>query len=252
MTALFPLVENNPEAHGFSGNPARIRCIALDAVGTLIQPVPSAAEVYHLAALRHGSKLSGDEIARRFRRVFRETEKGNPSDPHHSPLATSDTAERERWRAIVLAVIDDIPDPQRCFDELFAHFARPESWRVFDEVPSALDRLRQAGKKLILASNFDGRLHGVCDGLPAMHTLTCRVISAEVGYRKPSPRFFEALVAAAGCRADELLMVGDDRENDWEGARRSGIEAVLLSRRGECGPDEIASLSELAQWVEGR
>ncbi|HTI51050.1 MAG TPA: HAD-IA family hydrolase [Planctomycetaceae bacterium] len=251
MTALLPLAENCPESRVFPGNPSRIRCIAFDAVGTLIQPVPPAAEAYHLAAQRHGSRLSSDEIARRFRRAFRETEKGDLSDPGRSRLATSDSAERERWRAIVTAVIDDIPDPGRCFDELFEHFARPESWRCFDDVPVALDRLRRTGMHLVLASNFDGRLHGVCDGIPAMRSLTCRVISAEVGYRKPSPRFFEALLAAAGCRADELLMVGDDRENDWEGARQAGIEAVLLNRRGGCGPQEIAGLSELTQWVEG-
>jgi putative hydrolase of the HAD superfamily len=250
MTALFPPIEKDPDARCLPDDPARIRCIALDAVGTLIQPVPSAAEVYHLAAERHGSRLSGEEIARRFRRVFRETERGDSTDPRCSPLATSDTAERERWREIVTKVIDDIADPERCFDELFAHFARPESWRAFDDAPAALDRLRRAGKKLVLASNFDGRLHAVCDGLPAMRALTCRVISAEIGYRKPSPHFFEALIARSGCRAVELLMVGDDRENDWEGARRSGIDAVLINRRGECGPHEIASLGELARWVE--
>lgn len=235
--------------HSIFGDPGQIRCVAFDAVGTLIKPFPSAAEVYHLVARRHGSRLSPDEIARRFRCKFDETERGNPADPADVRLATSEAVERERWRSIVTAVIDDVADPGTCFEELFAHFANPASWGCFDDVPAALDGLRRAGIGIVLASNFDGRLHSVCDGLSAMRSVTSRVISAEVGFRKPSPQFYKALLAAAGCRPEELLMIGDDRRNDWEGARLAGLRALLINRESDRAPEEIGSLSELTRWL---
>ncbi|MSR56279.1 MAG: HAD family hydrolase [Planctomycetaceae bacterium] len=227
----------------------RLRCVAFDAVGTLIEPIPAAAEVYHQVARQHGSRLAAGEIVRRFRQAFRQTERGDRESPAETRLATDEATERERWRAIVTAVIDDVPDPEACFDELYEHFAQPESWDCFPEVPAVLEGLRLAGMLVVLASNFDRRLRTVCDGLAALRNVNCRVISSEVGFRKPSRRFFEALLAAAGCRADEILMVGDDRENDLIGAQQAGLHAVLINRRGPCSPDEIASLTELTGWL---
>jgi putative hydrolase of the HAD superfamily len=230
---------------------AKLRWIAFDAVGTLIEPVPSAADAYYEVARRHGSRLSRDEISRRFQRTFRETERGKHASPGESRLATSESIEKERWRAIVSAVIDDVSNVDLCFDELFDHFARPESWKCFSDVKTTLDRLRRMGLNVAIASNFDGRLHGVCDGLDVLRDFACRVISAEVGFRKPSPRFFEALLSVAGCRPEELLMVGDDDENDCAGARRVGIDAVLVDRR-RIADGSIGTIAELIPWLEDR
>lgn len=228
----------------------RIRCVAFDAVGTVVQPVPSAAEMYFRVARRHGSQLPADEISRRFRVMFRETERGRSGQTGENRLATSEANERERWRTIVSAVIDDVPDPQICFEELFDHFARPESWQCFPDVPATFERLRRMGLRLALASNFDGRLHRVCDGHPPLRSVACRVISAEVGFRKPSLRFYEALRKATGCRPEELLMVGDDRQNDWVGAREAGLAAVIVNRGPDRGVGEIGGLLELADRIE--
>lgn len=225
----------------------RYRCIAFDAVGTIIQPTPSAAEVYYQMARRFGSRLSSDEIARRFRQAFRESEQGDAAVAPELRLMTSETRETERWRWIVETVIDDIADTAGCFAELFAHFSRPESWRCFEDVPAALERLEKGGYRVAIASNFDSRLHAVCDGLAPLRNVGQRVISSEVGCRKPGRAFFEALVAKAGCAPGEVLMVGDDAANDIAGARQAGLAAVLINRRGQPGPDEIGSLVELCE-----
>ncbi|MGE5190934.1 MAG: hypothetical protein ACM3U2_00415, partial [Deltaproteobacteria bacterium] len=109
----------------------RYKCIAFDAVGTTIHPTPPAGEVYYQAARRFGSRLGQDEIARRFRQAFRETERGDLAAPAEVRLVTSEARERDRWRQIVTTVIDDIPDASVCFAELFAYFARPEAWNCF-------------------------------------------------------------------------------------------------------------------------
>jgi len=223
----------------------RYRCIAFDAVGTLIEPSPPAGEVYFQTAQRFGSRLAADDVARRFKQAFRESELVDVTAADREHHVTSEPRERERWREIVTRVIDDIPHPGDCFEELFEHFARPASWRVFADVPETLARLEERGYALAIASNFDRRLHAVCDGLAPVARIALRVISSEVGYRKPAGGFFEALAARSACTPQEILMVGDDQTNDVEGARRAGIAGVLLNRRSLAGRGEIATLREL-------
>ena len=44
-----------------------------------------------------------------------------------------------------------------------------------------------------MASNFDSRLHAVCEGHHVLHRISRRVVSSEIGHRKPGPQFFQAL-----------------------------------------------------------
>ncbi len=190
-----------------------------------------------------------EEIGRRFSKAFRDTEQGDSTAEAGVRLVTSEAREKERWAQIVATVIDDIPDTAACFAELFAHFACPDAWRCFDEVPAVLAGLKEAGYRLAIASNFDGRLHAVCDGIAALRRIDARIISSEVGIRKPHPGFFASLVRNAGCRPDEVLMVGDDHSNDIEGARSAGLAAVFLNRRGRPAPGEIGTLAELPECL---
>lgn len=231
----------------------RFRWIAFDAVGTLIYPDPPVSRVYFEAARRHGSRLSLEDVSQRFPRVFRESERldslafrAHPVLHANVPAISSDGAsERDRWRWIVAQIVDDVPDTEACFEELFTHFARCSAWRCFDDVAPALSALRAAGHRLAIASNFDERLHALCDGIDALLPIECRVISSEVRERKPNAGFYRALLAAAGCTANELLMVGDDVENDIRGARDAGLAALLIDRRSPARPGQLASLHEL-------
>ena len=72
--------------------------------------------------------------------------------------------------------------------------------------------------------------------------------SAEAGARKPAPAVFERALAIAGARAEHAIHIGDSLEEDVIGARRAGVEPVLLSRDGRraaAGVRTIRSLGEL-------
>lgn len=228
----------------------RLRWIALDGVGTLIEPAPPAPVVYAEVARAHGSRRTVDEIAQRFRTVWHRCEQTEvpPASEwgHADRLRTSEAHERQRWRRIVAQVIDDIDDPEAAFDELFAHFANPGSWRCFADVGPALQRLRDAGYRLAVASNFDDRLLHIVAAMPELNAIERTVVSSRVGYRKPSALFFRALLEATGCEADEILVVGDDQRNDIDGATRAGIGAVWLRRGRPPQSDlQLESLSQL-------
>ncbi len=216
-------------------DPRTIRWIALDAVGTLIHPQPSAGVAYHHVGQRHGSRLPAADVSARFGKVFARVLEAEDLDCGCAEAAdrlhTCEIRERIRWERIVRQVLDDVATPDACFAELFAHFGQPHAWACFPEVGVALRRLRQAGYRLAVCSNFDARLNSVMAGLPELAPIELRIISSEIGYRKPSPRFFEALVRAAGCCPSEILFIGDDPTSDVAAARNSGLAALQIDHR---------------------
>lgn len=82
-----------------------------------------------------------------------------------------------------------------------------------------------------VASNFDDRLRSVLAGLPELPFDRRLIISADVGWRKPAPRFFAAVAAAMACPPEQILMIGDDAENDVSAARAAGLQAILVTSR---------------------
>ncbi|MCH8840713.1 MAG: HAD-IA family hydrolase [Planctomycetes bacterium] len=144
--------------------------------------------------------------------------------------STQTTYDNSRRLSGAVQLINDVNDPESCFVELFDHFAGPSAWKCFPEVDEVLKTLHRAGYRLAVASNFDSRLDALCDGLPELGPIELRVISSQVGYRKPSLHFYRALAAAADCQPAEILMVGNDFQNDILGAQQAGLQTHFVQR----------------------
>jgi putative hydrolase of the HAD superfamily len=219
--------------------------IILDAVGTLIEPSPPVAHVYTAAARRQGLEIDPAEVKRRFHRFFRVDE----VDEQLGPLATDEATEFRRWRRIVGNVLPELPDTERAFGELWEHFGRASAWRTFVDVGDAIHALRNAGFRLVIASNFDGRLREVVRGLPELAEIQIDpVISSQVGYRKPHPSFYLAACERLELSTERTLCVGDDIENDVLGPERAGLRGLLLDRDRRA-PEGVACLPEMTGLV---
>lgn len=169
--------------------------VLFDAVGTLLRPEPSVAEAYAAAGKCFGSLLTRAEIDLRFRTVFADDKQADLRDREGR---TDGTRKIQRWHSIVKGVFDDV-SPTRVdalFEELWAHFARPENWRVFDDVRPAVD-LRNSGQVLAIASNFDERLLEITLSILPEITYEHVLVSSLVGYRKPASGFFRACKSAS-------------------------------------------------------
>jgi putative hydrolase of the HAD superfamily len=224
-----------------------MKAIVFDAVGTLLHADPPAADVYHLAGWQHGSQLSREEVARRFRAAFAASEAGEGLD--RPP--TSENHERDRWRRIVAAVFDDVPDPGgMLFHSLWRHFAEPDNWRVFDDAAAVLADLADRGLRLAIASNYDRRLKSAVAANPVLRRCERCFISSEAGFPKPDRRFFEFAAAQLDLPPAEILLVGDDWTNDIQGARAAGWQAIWLDRKALGGPEPgIRNLFEVLPLV---
>lgn len=229
--------------------PSDVRWIVFDAVGTLIRPTPSVAIAYQTIGARHGSSATASETGDRFRLAFEQSENDSfPGGPAvASPWHTSPEIEIARWRWIVRQVLPDVRDTENCFDELWHHFSLASSWSCFDDVKTSLETLSAAGYRLAIASNFDSRLHSVCNGREDFRRVDRKFVSSEIGYRKPAAGFFSAVIEACEVPPQQILFIGDDHEHDVAGPEASGLKALLIDRSST--KPAVASIRSLDHLV---
>lgn len=206
---------------------AMIKVVAFDAVGTLIFAEPSVTSVYcHVL-----NELSGSVVDEAYvRKVLRMRLAERSS---HENLRTDEACERQYWYDLISELVPDKNGVDACFESLYRHFGIASNWRCYNDVAETLEALSSAGFELVLASNFDARLNSVYAGLRELGGISRVIISSQVGWKKPSPEFFDAVCQQTNSRPAEVLFVGDDLVNDIQGADGAGMSTAWIDRTGE-------------------
>lgn len=198
-----------------------IRAVTFDIGGTLIEPWPSVGHVYAEVAGRFGHHdLETTALNRQFIDAWKARREFDYS--------------KESWRELVgqtFAGLSPEPPGLECFEAMYAAFAEPQSWRMFDDVLAVLHALRQRGFRLGVISNWDERLRPLLDRLQLSACFDAIIISHEAGCTKPAPEIFRQAATALGAPPSSILHVGDSTKEDFEGASAAGYQAVLLDRR---------------------
>jgi len=138
---------------------------------------------------------------------------------------------------------------QRVFTALFPGESEAEAMRVsglvrkrwpeleseiplalYPDVEPTLQTLAADGYALGLISNAPADTKKAVTALGLTKYLGTVVISGVVGYSKPHPEIFRIALREAGVSAGEAVHVGDLYEADVVGARRAGIEGILIDR----------------------
>lgn len=147
--------------------------------------------------------------------------------------AAAGRSDRERARVYLEALFTGAGVPAGRMEEVARTLRRlHEEWhlwcRTMPGTAEALDRLRAAGLRLAVVSNSDGRVEEALAAAGIRDRFELVLDSAVVGVEKPDPAIFRAALGALGVAPEETLYVGDLYDVDVVGARRAGIEAVLL------------------------
>jgi beta-phosphoglucomutase len=124
--------------------------------------------------------------------------------------------------------------------------------RLFADALPALEALQQLGMPMSVLSNFGTYLHALLGHFDLLRFFQFVIVSSKVGVAKPDRRIFDLAVSNAGWPPDRLLYVGDHVGDDIEGARRAGLDAVLIDRHDrqpEAPCSRIRSLQELVSYV---
>jgi HAD superfamily hydrolase (TIGR01549 family) len=219
---------------------AELKAVLFDVDFTLARPGPELGpEGYVRAGERHGLGLDPTryEAARDAALVDLR---------RHPELEHDDEIWFRFTERIVRGMGGDADSAYDCAVEITRGWERHENFDLYDDVPAALDGIREAGLALGLVSNSArdvvefARHHGldVDAGISSFHH----------GHTKPHASIFRAVLDLLGVQPAEAVMVGDTIADDIEGALASGMRAILLDREGR-NPDfepRIETLKDLA------
>lgn len=210
--------------------------IVFDAADTLLRAEPDVAAVYHEIAKRHGADIPAEVIEARFQPAVQK---------HFADELSDERRDRDRWQRLVFEIVES--ENAQIFTDLWDHFANPHHWRLFDDVAPTWNWLAAEGFQLAIASNFDARLKNIVAALAPIRSAKTVFISSELGFRKPSLRFFRSIERELGQPAGTLLMIGDSLTADFQAAKAAGWQALHLDRRGTSCPSSIRSLLDLRE-----
>jgi putative hydrolase of the HAD superfamily len=215
---------------------AALKAVLFDVDFTLARPGPELMpEGYVRCAERHGLVLDAARYESARDAALTEL-KRHPELDH----------DEEIWVAFTERIVRGMGgDAETALDvavELTSRWALHENFELYEDVHPVLDELRSAGLKLGLVSNSarDVREFAVHHALP----IDAGISSFHHGKTKPHASIFCAVLELLEVEPQEAAMVGDTLEDDIEGARALGMQAVLVDRLG-LGIDYAPRLDDL-------
>ncbi len=222
-----------------------IRFIYFDAVGTILHPSPSVSEIYHHYARKHGYPAEFTKLKQRIREAFGRQEAMDAS----LEWKTNESREENRWRSIVQESFPGMNSLEKCFQELYQVFATAWAWRVEPALAGWLDLAKSRAIRVGLASNFDHRLRNLIGEFSPLRAFSEVIISSEIGWRKPAPRFYELALMRAKQKPSQVLFLGDNFRFDVQVPREMGMHAALISAFA-ISPLAYLSLEKVTDFAE--
>lgn len=200
-----------------------IRWVLFDAVGAVLFAQPSVQLVYQRCGRPHGADVSESVLSSRIEAAL-------VNHFTRSDVPTSEALEKSRWREFVASVFPEVVPIDSLFEDLWQHFASPASWQTYDDVSAVWTKLHKRNVSIGIASNFDARLERIVAGDPVLRQCDRLFISSQIGWAKPSVAFYRSIERELNVSPSEILMIGDDFENDVAAPRRCGWHAIWLDR----------------------
>jgi len=169
------------------------------------------------------------------RATLESTERWYWSDPaRHARGRLDVAAARREIVARALGALDRRDDDAVALAARY-HERREAALRLMPGALALLDRLRTRGVRLGLLTNGAAeRQRAKLVRFQLSAAFESVVIEGELGYGKPDPRSYRAVLARLGAPAQATWIVGDDFEWEVVSPRRLGVSTAWLDRAG-CG-----------------
>lgn len=228
--------------------------VLLDVGDTMARANPSWRDVYATVFPAFGIDADADAFSQAFRDAWTEW-------AHEGPFEATEEASFRRLMELDQLVFDRLGYrdlPESFFRKVDLAFRQRSAFYVFPDVIPALDALQAAGLRLGVVSNWGWYAPELLQTLELARHFEVMSISARVGYQKPHAAIFEHALDLLDVEPGDAIHVGDDREADVVGARRAGIEPVLIDRRegahrphaGDTAGDDVVTIADFGQLLD--
>jgi putative hydrolase of the HAD superfamily len=215
-----------------------LRAVLFDVDFTLAKPGPDLGpEGYRRLGERFGLELDPARYGDARKLAIEKLER-HPELDHDEEVWVLFTEQ------IIRGMGGDSDRAYECAVEMTRAWEHAHNFDIYEDVLPTLALLREHGLKIGLVSNTGRDL----DAFVAHHGLDvdAAVASGSHGKTKPHPAIFEAALERLRVAAADAVMVGDSIDDDIDGARAVGMEAVLLDREGRY-PDVDGRLEDLRE-----
>lgn len=123
--------------------------------------------------------------------------------------------------------------------------------RVLPGTEELLQALRKR-YRLAVISNSDGGMAKLLDSRGLGGCFEAVIDSGNTGHEKPAPEIFQAALNALAVLPEQSVYIGDIYSVDYLGARKAGMQAILMDQAGAYATrnlPRIESLGELEQCL---
>ena len=231
-----------------------IQAVFFDFYQTLCFHRLSLEENLERIAERYDVEINWERCDAALKSLFASTSAPAPT-PHYSLLESSITVMLRECEFIREVGIQEHVE-QIAWELLQSghYLFAANSATLYDDAVPTLQRLRGAGFKLAIVSNWDTPLDPLTERLGIAEYFDAIVAShdARVRSEKPDPHIFNYALAAVNVSAEEAVHVGDTYGADIVGAEGVGIRPILLDRDNtQAGRwnETIQRLSELPKML---
>lgn len=232
-----------------------IRAVFFDWFNTLAHYQPPREELESQALRELGISVAPEKLRHGLLIADREYFEENALSPvpQRSPKEQAKVYIRYQKTVLTEAGVDvpeeSLPKIMSRLQELY----RGMTFVLFDDVLPIMKSLKKQNLTLGLLTNLQGEIDSICDKLAVRPYLDFTVTSSEAGADKPETPIFRLALERAGVNAPEAAHVGDQYKLDVIGARRVGINPILLDR-SDMYPEvndcpRIHSLTELPEHL---
>jgi len=231
-----------------------LSAVFFDAVGTLFHLRAPVGEIYLERARHFGFESSDPGLAPKLTDAFRRALAAQrPLAFPNQPADLIPALEREWWKAVVNDTFASAERPHRFdafFEDVYEMFRTAEGWRLDPDAGWVLNSLKNKRLKIGLITNYDSRVFDVLESLGIGTLFDEVIVSTLAGAAKPDPLIFQKACTALACLPAEAVHVGDEYEEDWQGARQAGLHAVLYDPRGRHGDQNVPRICNLAELLD--
>jgi len=204
--------------------------VFFDAGETLVHPHPTFADLFATILAREGYDVDPETVRERIHVV---TDRFAKAADENELWTTSRERSRRFWHDVYSIFFEQlgIESSNGLIDRVYGEFTDLANYALFDDVVPTLERLRAAGLRLGVISNYEEWLERLLERLGVLGFFDVRVISGVEGVEKPDPRIFRIAIERAGVTPERSVYVGDNPILDVDAAVAVGMHAVLIDRR---------------------